>query len=360
MEVLFCSDETVKGAIDQEFGIKVKWDIPILEGYNYTFLHNHARRPSISIGFWGLLNFGIFNYLRKKPKSVIIIHGWGYATHILTLLLARAFGHTVCLRAETPWNQELLKSKAKTKIKHLLLKLIFSRIDYFLFIGKQNRRFYEKLGVIPSKLLFAPYCVNNDFFNSYSSNTNNNLKIDLGISKNSKIVLSSGKYIAKKRPLDLIQAFNSIKTNNDAILIMVGDGELKSEMESLINSYKLNDRVILTGFINQSKIPAYYAIANVFVMCSEIGETWGLSVNEAMNFGVPVVVSDITGCADDLVFDGINGFKFKTGDIAALENSIQNCLNFSELQLKECSKKNSELLSIYDYSTVIQTLQQLI
>ena len=360
LEVLFCSDEYVKGVVDQEFGIKVKWDIPILEGYSYTFLKNQSLIPSISKGFWGLLNLGIINYLRKKPNSIIIIHGWGYATHMLTIIIAKFLGHTVCLRAETPWNQELLKNKVTTKLKHILLKTIFSRIDYFLFIGKQNRRFYEKLGVDHSKLLFAPYCVNNDFFKSFSNNINNNLKSELGISTSKKIVLFSGKYIHKKRPLDLIHAFNLIKDNSDSILIMVGDGELRLKMEALINTYKLNERVILTGFINQSKIPAYYAIANVFVMCSDIGETWGLSVNEAMNFGTPIIVSDLTGCSDDLVSEGINGFKFKVGDINALANSIQYGLNFTELQLKECSKKNSELLRIYDYQTVIQTIQKLI
>ena len=360
LEVLFCSDEFVKGAIDQEFGIKVKWDIPILEGYNYTFLKNQSLRPSISNGFWGLLNLGIIKYLRKKPKSIIIIHGWGYATHILTIIIAKSLGHTVCLRAETPWNQELFKNKVTTKLKHLLLKSIFSRIDYFLFIGKQNKRFYEKLGVKCSKLLFAPYCVNNEFFKSFASNINNNLKSELGISSAKKIILFSGKYISKKKPLDLINAFNLIKDTSDSILIMVGDGELRPEMEVLISTYKLNERVILTGFINQSKIPAYYAIANVFVMCSDLGETWGLSVNEAMNFGTPIIVSDLTGCGDDLVSEGINGFKFKAGDIKALANSIQYGLNFTELQLKECSKKNSELLRIYDYQTVIQTIQKLI
>lgn len=359
LEVLFCSDETVKGAIDREFGIQVSWDIPILEGYTHTFLKNYSLNPSIANGFWGLLNLDIINYLRKKPKSVIIVHGWGYATHLLTILIAKSFGHTICLRAETPWNQESLKDKYTTKIKHFLLKCIFARIDYFLFIGNENKKFYEKLGIPNSKLLFTPYAVNNDFFKSFNGSTGNNFKAELGISPTTKIILFSGKYIPKKRPLDLINAFNAIKDHNDSILIMVGDGELKSTMEKLINNCKLNNRVILTGFINQSKISAYYEIANVFVMCSDLGESWGLSVNEAMNFGIPIVVSDITGCSEDLVAEGINGYKFKSGDIQALASSIKKCLNFTDNQLEICANKNKALLSIYDYNTIISALQTL-
>jgi glycosyltransferase involved in cell wall biosynthesis len=59
------------------------------------------------------------------------------------------------------------------------------------------------------------------------------------------------------------------------------------------------------------------------VLCSET-ETWGLSVNEAMACGLPVIVSDTVGCADDLLVHGKNGFIFPKGDLAALEESMFN------------------------------------
>src|SRR5207244_8617547 len=130
---------------------------------------------------------------------------------------------------------------------------------------------------------------------------------------NEKIILYSGKYINKKRPLDVLKAFMALN-KPDYWLIMVGEGELRKEMEALIRDNNVRN-VILTGFVNQSVIPEYYAISDVFVMCSDIGETWGLSVNEAMNFNLPVVISDLTGCSYDLVYDGINGYTYKTGDV---------------------------------------------
>ncbi len=71
------------------------------------------------------------------------------------------------------------------------------------------------------------------------------------------------------------------------------------------------ENVHLTGFINQSVIPKYYAIGDAFVMCSQEGETWGLSVNEAMNFALPIVVSDMVGCSEDLVEEGQNGYHLQ-------------------------------------------------
>jgi glycosyltransferase involved in cell wall biosynthesis len=105
---------------------------------------------------------------------------------------------------------------------------------------------------------------------------------------------------------------------------MVGEGELRKEMEQFIADNQLV-QVILTGFVNQSQVSEYYAISDVFVMCSTIGKP-GAVVNEAMNFGLPVVISDITGCSDDMVINGDNGYIFKTGDSDQLALKLEAVL----------------------------------
>ena len=67
--------------------------------------------------------------------------------------------------------------------------------------------------------------------------------------------------------------------------------------------------VVFAGFLNQSKVSTAYAVADVLALASS-SETWGLVVNEAMNFALPVVVSDKVGCAVDLVAHGENGYVF--------------------------------------------------
>ena len=94
-------------------GEKVKWDIPLLEGYNYQFIKNNSWSPSIHKGFLGLQNWAVIRMLHKQPKSIIIIHGWAYLTNILAIVFGKIFGHTICLRAETPWNQ-VPSSSART------------------------------------------------------------------------------------------------------------------------------------------------------------------------------------------------------------------------------------------------------
>ena len=140
---------------------------------------------------------------------------------------------------------------------------------------------------------------------------------------------------------------------------MVGEGELRHEMEDFIQNHSLADRVLLTGFINQSQMPYYYLTADVYVMCSGLGETWGLSVNEAMNVGLPVIVSDSCGSAYDLVKDGINGKVFETGNIENLRTSIESFLYKNKTEREEIKKVSLEILDRYSYKTIIENINKI-
>ncbi|QHT65765.1 glycosyltransferase family 4 protein [Rhodocytophaga rosea] len=358
--VLYCSDESIQGAKDKEFNVGVKWDIPLLKGYSYKFLKNYSWKPSIHNGFLGLINLSIITELHKIPRSIIVIHGWAYFTTVLAIILGKMYGHTVYLRGESPYNQEILKGKKNQLFKKIFLKnFLFHFVDKFLYIGEQNKRFYLSMGVDESQLIFTPYAVDNERFqNSYKilQKEKNSLKEKFNIPLHHKVILYVGKYIAKKRPIDLLSAFKNLK-QKDVSLIMVGEGKLRTEMEYLIQNENIAN-VYLTGFVNQAEIIQYYAIADAFVMCSDIGETWGLSVNEAMNFSLPIIVSDMTGCSIDLVKNGINGFVFETGNIAQLTDYLAKILSLSEEELAMMGSKSFNLISNYGYENIITNIKQ--
>jgi len=356
LEVVYCSDDGIVGRKDAEFGVNLKWDIPLLEGYRYLFLKNYSFYPSKNNRMWGMINWGIIPYLYKKPPSLIIVHGWLYITHLLTIIFGKIFGHTICLRAETPLNQELLKPKTITFFKHRVLQVLFLFIDHFLYIGFQNKLFYQKMGIAERKLHFAPYCVDNERFHTIHTQTNKTeARKKLGLPLAPKIILFSGKYIEKKRPFDLLQAI-MLLGDIDFLLVMVGDGELRPRMLTFIEEHQLEKKVVLTRFVNQTEIPFYYAAADVFIMCSGLGETWGLSVNEAMNFELPIVISDACGCSYDLVEHQKNGFIFPMGNIHLLQEGLEKCLH-----LKDNAMGNYSLQKIkqYSFQQVIQTLMRL-
>ncbi|MBW4890093.1 glycosyltransferase family 4 protein [Mucilaginibacter sp. HMF5004] len=359
LEVVYCSDESLKGKMDKGFGTNVQWDIPLMDGYKSVFIKNRSFKPSIHSGFFGLFNPGIISYLRKKPKSILVIHGWAYATHIMAIIAGKLTGHTVCIRAETPQNQELLKNKYITFLKHLYLRFIFMFADKFLYVGKQNKLFYKALGKKETNLVFTPYSVDNKRFRSIFEETLKNVareKLNLPAATN--IILYSGKYITKKNPLDILKAF-SLMDNENATLVMVGDGELRPQMETFITGHRLNDKVVLTGFINQSLIPLYYRAADVFVMCSGLGETWGLSVNEAMNFGLPVIVSDTCGSSYDLVKNEVNGRVFETGNIEQLQKAMEDFVSKPDADRVTISQNSLAIIDQYSYVQIAEGLRNI-
>ncbi len=356
LQVYYYSDASVKGEIDKEFGTIVKWDLPLLQGYRHEFLRNWSGSRSMSGKFTDAFNPSIFNRIRKSDAQIIIINGWNFASNWLVMLYGKLFGKKVWLRAESPLNQEKRKSGKTIFLKKILLgKLLFPMfVNKCLYIGKESKAFFEFYGVSPRKLLYTPYAVDNEYFqHSFSEKTKEEIRAELGLPRQKNTIVFSGKFIEKKRPLDLLKAFSLID-HQEYCLVMVGEGELRAEMESFIRERQLKN-VFLTGFVNQTLIPAYYKSADLFVMSSGMGETWGLSVNEAMNAAIPVIVSKTCGSSKDLVEEVLNGFTYEEGDSKELANKIEQV--FSNQNNRELMGKRSlEIVEKYSIDIIVENI----
>jgi glycosyltransferase involved in cell wall biosynthesis len=318
---------------DEGFGEDIKWNVPLLEGYSYEFLNNLSISKGMNSRFLDAVNLTVFKVIKESDDDIILINGWSYLSDWFVLIVARIFNKKIWIRSEMPWNQELIKPNSVKKIiKFFLFKYVLFKyfVDKFLFIGSQNRLFYEMHGVASSKFIYTPYSVDNNKFRLEQSD-NCQTRMTWGIPIDSVVILYSGKLIKKKRPMDLLMAFQKLNTGNQ-ILFFMGDGPLRSEIELYINDYKL-DNVIISGFINQSDVSSIYKMADLFVMCSGVGETWGLSVNEAMNSSLPILISRTCGSSYDLVEDGLNGFVFDEGDVLTLSSYIQDLIDDEDKRL---------------------------
>jgi glycosyltransferase involved in cell wall biosynthesis len=354
LKVYYYGGESVLNE-DVGFGQKISWDIPLLDGYQNVFLKNSSRSNGMNTRFFDAVNWSIFNIIRKSKEEVIILNGWAYLSDWFVLLAAKLFGKKVWMRAEMPWNQELLKPKSlKRSFKFILFKYIIFQffIDKFLYIGSQNKLYYSMHGIKEEKLIYAPYSVENERFQLQKTD-GIEARNKWGIDVDRIVILYSGKLIGKKRPLDLLKAFEQLHTTN-AVLFYMGDGPLRDNLEQYIQQNNIQN-VIISGFINQSEIGSIYSMADVFVMCSGIGETWGLSVNEAMNFELPVLVSSICGSSFDLIEEGKNGFIFSEGDITTLSKQLSSLVSDQKLRLL-MSKHSKEKISHFSHEVTIQNI----
>lgn len=342
---------------DKGFGQKVSWDIPLLDGYNYVFLKNASRSKGMNTRFFDAINWSIFKVLRQSNDKVVIVNGWAYLSDWFVFLGAKIYGKKVWMRAEMPWNQEELKPKTvKKSLKFFLFKYVVFKyfIDKYLYIGSQNKKYYLMHGVKESRLIFAPYAVDNHRFQSIKVD-GSSARQKWEINEKQAIILYSGKLIEKKRPIDILKAFHQLNDANTTLFYM-GDGPLRNELEGYICLHQVKN-VVISGFINQSEIGTIYSMADLFVMCSGIGETWGLSVNEAMNFGLPVIVSSTCGSSFDIVENNENGYVFEEGDIAALTDSIRLIVN-DELRREKMGRKSIEKISQYTHQVTCQNIKR--
>lgn len=353
LKVHFCSDFGInKSAYDAGFGKEIKWDIPLLDGYKYEFLKNYSLKPS-ETKFWGQINFGVILEIIKEKYDGILILGWNSFTNWLAFLTAFLIKTPILLRGENPLNQELLKPEWKIKIKKIILGTLFKFISGFLYIGEENKKFYQYYGAPEKKLFFAPYAVDNERYIAAKKELvikNYELRKKSGIGRNDVIILFVGKFIEKKRPFDLLRAYHNLIIHNSKFIIhllFVGDGALRTELENYVKENNLHN-VHFVGFKNQTELPQYYAMADIFVLPSGEGETWGLVVNEAMCFDLPVIVSNVVGCGSDLVKNGENGYIFPLGDIKKMSEYLEELANNNK-ERKLFGKKSFEIIQNYNY-----------
>lgn len=328
LEVCFYSRWGVEQHVDPQFGVPVAWDIPLLDGYRSRFLYNlgldDGPRRCLS-----LFNPGAVPLCFSNNFDVVWIQGWALATNWLVWLSTVISGKPLLIRGESNALEE--PKGAKGAAKRTILRILFSRVSGFLAIGRLNEKFYSSYGISEDRIFPVPYSVDNGFFIRQAGELllqRHSLRRAYGIDQELPVVLFTGKLISKKRPLDLIRAFADAQAHAPSSLALVGDGELRQDLESYVAARAI-PRVHFLGFRNQSEIGKLYALADLFVLPSS-SEPWGLSVNEAMCFGLPVIVSDQVGSGYDLVRPGVNGYVYPNGDDAALSSCILQALASSE------------------------------
>jgi len=237
----------------------------------------------------------------------------------------------------------------------LIHRLLLSRFDAFLSIGKANREFYLSYGIAEEEIFTCNYFVDNEWFQQRLNGVygeRDDIRSGWDIKKNDVCFVYAGKLIPKKRVLDLLTAFEkACRMRENIRLLVVGSGELMGPAQRFTSEHKL--QVTFTGFLNQTEIVKAYAAADCLVLPSDYGETWGLVVNEAMACGLPTIVSDRVGCGPDLVENRGTGFIFPFGDIHSLAERLVELASDKEKRL-QMGNNASEKIKEYSVEKAVE------
>jgi glycosyltransferase involved in cell wall biosynthesis len=328
LTVFFGSDFSLRGYKDEGFGVNVKWDVPLLDGYRHEFLP--VLKDDGTQTVFTPLNYGIFSALRGRtgepPFDVLWTHGYAMVNAMHGIVAAKALGIPVLLRADM-WLRDRPRSGVKILLKKLFFQLLKTMVNGVLPVGTLNREYWEHHLGDDVPLFLMPYAVDNEYFQRLSTEaraSRSELQKELGLDPDRPVILFASKLQQRKYCSDLLQAYEILLANATAsapYLVIVGDGEERAPLEAQAKASGLDD-VRFCGFRNQSELPRFFDLASVFVLPAR-HEPWGLIVNEVMNAGRPVILSDEIGCQPDLITDGVEGYVFPARDVNALAAALQ-------------------------------------
>ncbi len=295
-KVVFGTDGAARGHHDPGFGREVKWDLPLLAGYAFEVLHNQSggtldRRSSLH-------GKGVFALLQRERPSALLLNGLVYHLDFAAYLGALRLDIPVWLRSETQ-DSAFARAPWKSVLRRVCYQALYRPLRRAFFIGELNRRHLLRHGVRPERLRPARYCVADplrDVTSSDKEQRRRAVRQRLGLRELEVAVAFFGKLIPKKQPDLLFAALGHLPAalRQRVRLLFVGSGEMEAELRTS------GPNAIFTGFINQSELADYYLAADIVVLPSRrMGETWGLVVNEALQAGCSVTVSDAVGCAEE-------------------------------------------------------------
>jgi len=359
LTVFYCSDCSVQGYVDGEFGgIQVKWDVPLLEGYRYRFLP--VIRPLKEGTFWAPINRGFYRELKRGKFDAVWLHGYWGADCFLAMAAAKLLGIPLLMRAEST-----LIGRPRSGFKLAIKRIFFSLLRHFIHtvlpVSSRNRDYWvEYLGPdFPS--FMVPYAVDNAYFQrmaALASESREQLRQQLNLERGRPVILYASKLMNRKRCIDLIDAHLGIAPALDGkrpYLLIVGDGEERAMCEARVRAAG-DSSVHFLGFQNQSQIARFFDLCDVFVLPS-VYEPFALIVNEVMNAGRAIVVSEEVGCQPDLVADGVNGRVFPAGDVTALRAALESILGDAENR-REMGRRGKELINRWSFEEDIRGLRE--
>ena len=356
LTVLYASDVGIESFYDEQSNAHIEWDIDLSAGYKYELFKNLSSRKNR--GFFRAINLGIISYLILNKYDLILIQGYNTLTSWLVFFTSKIMGYKIAWRGEAI----IPKDNQRTpffKFKSFILQNYFRCFDHIFYSCNGNKLYLEQFISDQRKMSLFPCAVDNDYFHKIkkeNKHKRDDLRKYYSIRHDEIVLLFAARFIERKRPYDLINALKDID-DKKLVVLFCGDGPERERMEK--EASKLSVRSIFTGFLNQNQLAKHYLISDIYTILSEYDAS-PKTLNEALNFGLPVIASDMLGNAEDLILENENGFIVSVGDI----DEIKYKLKYLLLNLDEFKEKSEvvteKILSKWSIHSDVKALEEVI
>jgi glycosyltransferase involved in cell wall biosynthesis len=305
-------DAATGGRYDRGFGRHVRWSTDLHSGYDWwspAAGGSAARRAA-----------DVWRQLRADRPEVVLCFGWASQVARAGIAYATLTRTPLLYYGDTNWRAAV--NGRHPYLRAVVLRRLFRRAAGAVSTGTYNREFYIAHGLSPERIHPGVYPTDVDRFRAAAS------RRPADGPDRPVVIGFAGKFTPVKAPQDLIEAVARLPRELPWEVRLIGDGPLRTELESAVAAHGLTGRVRLLGFRNTDELPALMSEIDIMVMPSR-KEPRGLVPIEAMAAGAAVVVSSATGVwgAGDAVQHGQTGLVYPAGDIAALTACLRRLLD---------------------------------
>jgi glycosyltransferase involved in cell wall biosynthesis len=275
--------------------------------------------------------YKILKIVRLIDPQIIVSPGYHRIEFLIAPLIFRN-KITICDIASTQSDKS--RNKVKETIKAFLITYLF---DYLFTYGEASKRYLVEGLNIPERKVF----IRGNY--SHLQHVSQNLPF---FKERDHTLLYVGRFSEEKNLTFLIDAFTEfkIKYPNVFKLKLIGNGLQKEEVKNYIIEKNMQESILIENHLYADKLIQEYRKARIFILPS-LSETWGQVINEAMHFGLPIIISENCGCVEDLC-KTTNSFVINPTMKEQLVD-IFNHLLMDESKQIEMSKHSIEIIKEY-------------
>lgn len=267
----------------------------------------------------------VIRYLSDKKFDVIVVGVYSSPTGMLAIEYMRL--HRIPFILSSDGGVE----KADSEIKRSIKKHFISAASMWLSTGKTTTEYLIHYGADPKRIYVYPFTSIEENYilqQPLTGAEKQEYRKPLGM-KEEKIVLSVGQFIYRKGYDILLKACKEL---DDSVGVYIVGGKPTEEYLELKEELNLKN-VHFVDFMTKDKLANYYKAADLFVLPTR-EDIWGLVINEAMAYGLPVITTDKCVAGIEMVENGVNGFIVSVDNVRQLQDKISEILMDDSLQMK--------------------------
>jgi glycosyltransferase involved in cell wall biosynthesis len=262
--------------------------------------------------------------------DIVVLGAWDEPSYLLLWLWG-----VIARKKVIFWIESTLADFRRQTIKEYYKKLLLQNASGCIVPGRKSYEYCQGLGMPSKRIFIAPNATDRGFFRSRADSLlprRQAIREELGLS--GVTLLFVGRLVEEYKNISLlIRAFEGLNTSAEQInLVIVGDGPDRARYENLVKDRNITG-VWFLGEMGHEQLCRVYAASDIMTLPSRT-EPWGFVLNEAMEFGLPLVVSDAVGAGPDLVRSGENGFIVPSGDEGALGKALEKLIHDPELRTR--------------------------